>query len=132
MESIDEIFEMGQREHTEAEDIDMGEVVDTSTGYSPIMKSAFEETEIDPQIFGSQLQEEFKETESIQQLIERMGSLFGSSQEQLENAIEAQLVTDDWDENLSLGIRVHLQIATNLCGEAINHISEVSNMESAK
>lgn len=132
MESMNEIFEMGQREHVETEDIDIGEVVDTSTDYSPIMESAFDQTDIDPQDFGSQLQEEFKDAESLQQLIEKMGAKFGSSQKQFEKAIESQIVTDDWDESLSLGIRVHLQIATNLCEEAINHISEVSNMESAK
>jgi len=130
MESIDEIFEMCQREHTRTE-LDIGEAVDTSTDYSPIMKSAFDQNDIDPRVFGSQLQEELKDAESLQQLIETMGPQFGSSQKQFEKAIESQIVTDEWDESLSLGIRVHLQIATNLCEEAINRISEVSNMESA-
>lgn len=132
MESIDELFEMAQREHDRTEDIDVGEVVATSTDYSPIMESVFNQTDASPEAFGSQLQEGFKDAESIQHLIENMGSQFGSSQKKFEKAIEAQIVTEDWNESLSLGIRVHLQIATNLCEEAINHISEVSNMESAK
>ena len=131
MEALDEIFEMGQREYSGAEDLDMGEAVDESTEYSPIMQNLFNEMETGPRLFGSQFAEKFSEAESLENLVEEMAPAFGSTQKSFEKAIESEIVSDEWDESLSYGVRVHLQIASNLCEDAITHISEVNNMESA-
>jgi len=131
MESINEIFEMGQIERSGNEDLDMGELVNTSTDYSPTMDKMFKKSDIDPRQFGSQFGENFSDAESITMLIDEMGPVFGNQQEEVEKIIESEMVSEEWDESLSVGMRIHLQIVSSLCEETINHISEVSNMETA-
>jgi hypothetical protein len=89
MEALDEIFEMGQREYSGAEDLDMREAVDESTEYSPIMQNLFNEMETGPRLFGSQFAEKFSEAESLENLVEEMAPAFGSTQKSFEKAIES-------------------------------------------
>jgi len=131
VESLNEIFEMGQREHASSDNLDMADAVNESTDYSPIMDNLFQEMETDPRVFGSQFGEKFDDAESLNTLVEEMSPQFSGNQKAIETAIESQIISDEWDESLSLGIRVHLQIASNLSEEAINHISDVNNMETA-
>lgn len=132
VESLNEIFEMGQREHASTDNLDMADAVDESTDYSPIMDNIFQEMNTDPRVFGSQFSEKFDDTDSLDTLVEEMSPQFPGNQQAIETAIESQIITDEWDESLSLGIRIYLQIASNLCEEAINYISDVNNMETAK
>ena len=131
-DAIEEIFEMGQREYESKEDdFEMAEAVNQSTEYSSTMGQIVDQSEIDPRIFGSQLGDELGHAESFEQLLTSMGENFKDNQKAFEKAIERDILSDDWDDSLSVGVRIHLQITTNLCEEAINEITEINSLQTA-
>ena len=131
MDALNEIFQMGKREYSSVEGLDMGEVVNESTEYSPMMESLFGELDSDPRFFGSQFEEKIEKSNTIDELLISIRPAFKNDQKTVEKALQAQILTDDWDNSLSVGVRVHLQIASNLCEDAINYISEINNMNTA-
>jgi len=130
LDSIEELFEMAQRESDKNSDLNMGKVFDTSADYSPIMKGLFDKTEKNPQKFGSKIEDQINSVDSFNELIQTINTEDGFIQKPIENMVEAQYVTEEWDESLSVGIRVLLQVTSNLCEEAINNLSESNNMNS--
>ena len=128
LDSIEELFEMAQRDYQKNTELNMGKAVDASTDHSPIMERLFDETDKNPQKFGSKLGEQFTNVDSFQQLVQTINSEQGISQKPIEKMLEAQYVTDEWDESLSIGIRILLQLTSNLCRKAINNLSELNNM----
>lgn len=131
MDAIEELFEMGQRDFTNNEDLHMGEAVSDSTEYSSTMASIFDQTDTDPRGFGAQLGDEFGNADSFYELLEVMHSEHGVSERSVERMLDAQFFTEEWDESLSIGIRILLQITSNLCVDAINHLGEVNNRNTA-
>jgi len=131
LDSIEELFEMGQRDYKNNTDLDMGEAVDTSTNLSATMAGLFDQTGKNPRGFGSEFGEQFANANTVQELLQTMNSTYGASQKSVEKMLEAQYITDEWDDSLSVGIRILLQITSNLCRQAINSISETNNLPTA-
>ena len=129
-ESVDEILAMSQRESKDQQDMDMGETMEASKEYSPIMNNILSRLDSDVEEFGPKMREELENADSIVGLIETMGDQLGASSTFIERGIEKEL-EDDWDENLSIGIRMYLQISSNLCTDVINYLSETSGKSAA-
>ncbi|WP_157884785.1 hypothetical protein [Halorubrum aethiopicum] len=127
MDAIEELFEMGQRDLANNENLDMGKAVNKSTEYSPAMASLFNQADEDPQQFGKQLGEQFGNADSFYDLVETMSSAYGDGERAVERMFDSQFLTGEWDESLSVGIRILLQITSSKCVEAINHIGEANN-----
>ncbi|MDS0261866.1 hypothetical protein NDI56_20895 [Haloarcula sp. S1CR25-12] len=128
-EALDEIFEMGQQEYSQADNLDMGDAVNESTEYSPLMDKLFKKSDTDARIFGSQFGEQIEEVQTLEEMIQQMAPQVTDDQELIAKAVESQFISDEWEDGLSLGVRIYLQIAANLSTEAINYISEMNNME---
>ncbi|WP_152418587.1 hypothetical protein [Halorubrum distributum] len=129
-ESVNELFEMGQREQSNMDDVDMGDVIDKSLDNSGTLNQIFENTNIDTQNFGEQFGEEYTQADSIENLIESMEELPSNNRRTVERQIESNMLSKDWDESLSIGVRIHLEIASNLCEDVINNISQKTSMDS--
>lgn len=127
MDAIEELFEMGQRDLANNEDLDMGKAVNQSTEYSPTMSSFFDQADEEPEQFGKQLGNQFAGADSFHDLVESMSSEYGDSGRAVERMFDAQFLTGEWDESLSVGIRILLQITSSKCIEAINHVGEANN-----
>lgn len=127
MDAIEELFEMGQRDLASNRDVDMGEAVNESTEYSSTMATIFDQADADPQGFGTQLGEQFGNVDSFHELLETMDSKYGASERSVDRMLDAQFFTEEWDESLSVGIRILLQVTSNGCIEAINHLGEVNS-----
>lgn len=131
LDSIEELFEMGQREYKSNTDVNMAEALNASTDHSTTMAGLFDKTGRDPQGFGVELGKQFENANSFQELLQAMNSEHGTNQRSVERMLEAQFITDEWDKSLSVGIRILLQMTSNLCKEAINTLSEANNMNTA-
>lgn len=127
MDAIEELFEMGQRDFTNNDDLDMGKALNQSTEYSPTMASFFNQAEAEPQQFGKQLGEQFGDADSFYDLVEMMYSEHGDGERKVERMFDKQFLTNEWDESLSVGIRILLQVTSSKCIEAINHVGGVSD-----
>jgi len=130
-DAIRELFEIGQRDLARNKDIDMGSAVVDLSEYSPLMANILDQADADAQRFGMQLDEQFGNAESFEELFEMVQSEHGVSKRSVDRILDAQFLTDKWDKNLSKGIRVLLQITLNKCIEAINHVGEVSHKSTA-
>lgn len=129
--SLEELFDMGQREIESNPNMDMGEAIDESTDRSPSMASIFKEMDETPQRFGSEFGDRFADADSFQELLKHMDSEYGHSQKTVERMLESNFVDEEWDESLSVGMRILLQLSSDLCVEAINDLSEANNLETA-
>ncbi|MFB6186829.1 MAG: hypothetical protein ABEI86_08190 [Halobacteriaceae archaeon] len=131
-ESLGEIFEMSQRESRQSPDVDMSKAVEESTEYSPIMETLIGNIESGSRKFGQDFRSELEESNSLEELIETMSDELKVSENTLERKFEREFVGEDWDDSLSIAVRIHLQIASNLCQDTINYLSEVSGESAAK
>jgi hypothetical protein len=127
MDAIEELFEMGQRDLANNEELDMGEAVNKSTEYSPTMAYLFNQAEEEPQQFGKQIGEQFGNADSFYDLAETMFSEYGDDERAVERMFDTQFLTGEWDESLSIGIRILLQVTSGKCIDGINHLGEVNN-----
>lgn len=126
MDAINELFEMGQRDLARNKELDMGEAVNESTEYSSTVANIFSQVDADPEGFGTQLGEHFGNAESFHELLEKVRSQHGVSERSIDRMLDGQFLTEEWDESLSVGIRILLQITSNQCVEAINHVGEIN------
>ncbi|WP_160140721.1 hypothetical protein [Haloarcula mannanilytica] len=128
-DALNEIFEMGQQEYSQSDGLDMGDAINESTEHSPLMDRLLRKSNTDAQIFGSQFGKQIEEVQTLEEMIQQMAPQVADDQEMISQALESQLISDEWEDSLSLGVRIYLQIAASLSTEAINHISEINNME---
>lgn len=56
-----------------------------------------------------------------------MYSEHGDGERKVERMFDKQFLTNEWDESLSVGIRILLQVTSGKCVEAINHVGGVSD-----
>lgn len=131
LDSLEELFEMGQRDYENNPNVDVGEEITEATDRSPAMASIFKELSGTPRTYGSELENQLGKADSFQELLKSMNSEFGPSQKSVERLLESGFIDDDWDEGLSVGMRILLQITTNMCEEAINDLSETNNLNVA-
>jgi len=123
-DSINELLEMSQREAEEL-DLDYTTALQQSTEYSPIMNQLFDETNLNPEQLGDFADSEIKNAENITELINTfLHTTQGMNISQ--ERIIGEITDEDWDQNLSIGNRLLLQIARNKSKETINKLVEVT------
>lgn len=129
-EALDEIFNMGKQEYAKNEDLNMGEAVEESTNYSKLLNEYFSKADTEPKTFGAQFEDQIGELETLEELVQEMGPQV-VNEGMASKAIESEVLTEDWEKSLSLGVRIFLQITSNMSTEALNHISDIKDLNTA-
>lgn len=124
-ESINELLEMSQRREKET-DANYTEAIQQSKELSPILNQIISAEELNAKKLGEFADSELGNADDIVELINSFVDMAGSmniSEDQIMN----EIADDDWDNNLSVGNRMLLQIARNHSKQLINMLGERTN-----
>jgi hypothetical protein len=128
-ESINELLAMSQREQKE-KNADYTKAIQQSKQLSPMMNQILEMPDINVEQIGDFADSELENAENITELINTFVEMTGSMNIS-EDRIMKEITEDDWDENLSAGNRILIQIARNRSKKLINVLSEKTNKSTA-
>jgi hypothetical protein len=124
-ESINELLAMSQRREKET-NADYTEAIQQSKELSPILNQIISSEDLDAKKVGEFADSELGDADDIVELINSFVDMAGSMNIS-EDRIMDEITDDDWDDNLSVGNRMLLQIARNRSKQLINMLGERTN-----
>lgn len=121
-ESINELLEMSQRRQKEANS-DYTKALQQSKELSPILNQIITGQNLNAEKVGEFANSEIDDADDIVELINSFVDMAGDMNLSEDRIVE-EITDDDWDDNLSIGNRILLQIARNRSKQLINTLGE--------